>query len=201
MNINSGTCSVEKCVKPAKCRGMCSMHDSRVRRRGSPHAFIPQKDRNLPRGESHWSWTGESVTNRAMHQRIKKIKGSASEYACASCGVPADHWSYDHADPDEKKSAAGPYSLDVEHYRPLCVTCHKRFDNTINPVKPKPVDPNEIQRMHAEGIRVTPMAKLLGVGTGRINRELDRMGLPRFRPGSPGKRKKQPLAPDGGIAA
>jgi len=68
----------------------------------------------------------------AAHERIRSAKGSASDYQCVDCGGAAAHWSYDHADPDERTSAVvkgnPAYSLDPDHYDPRCVSCHKVFD-------------------------------------------------------------------------
>lgn len=69
----------------------------------------------------------------AAHERVKALKGSASQYPCVDCGQPARHWSYNHDDPHALTSAKGrtigqPYSLNPHHYRPRCVPCHKTFD-------------------------------------------------------------------------
>lgn len=44
----------------------------------------------------------------------------------------AEEWAYDHDDPKEYigyvRGKATPYSLDQEHYIPLCRRCHKEFD-------------------------------------------------------------------------
>jgi hypothetical protein len=45
------------------------------------------------------------------------------------CGKTAQHWAYDHLDPDELVSERGyPYSLDPCHYFPTCVADHKAWD-------------------------------------------------------------------------
>ena len=117
------------CGKPVKEIGLCSMHASRVRRHGDPNAFTHQRDRNLPRGEQHWSWTGSDATYGAAHGRVKKERGPASTHPCADCGGRARHWSYDHRDPDGRLSPDGrAYSLDINHYVPRCVSCHKMHD-------------------------------------------------------------------------
>jgi hypothetical protein len=57
----------------------------------------------------------------------------ASEHACVHCSRRAQEWAYDHNDPDERVNPPdardrGPFSLKVEHYLPLCKSCHRRFD-------------------------------------------------------------------------
>jgi hypothetical protein len=74
----------------------------------------------------------ETVGYTAMHQRVRSERGKASTYPCVDCGGQAAHWSYDHLDQDQqvedKEGQALPYSLDVNHYEPRCVPCHKRYD-------------------------------------------------------------------------
>lgn len=67
------------------------------------------------------------------HDRIRRDRGSASEYDCVDCGRQASQWSYNHSDFDElysaeKASFGLPFSLDVGNYDPRCIPCHKRFD-------------------------------------------------------------------------
>ncbi|VEW13547.1 Uncharacterised protein [Brevibacterium casei] len=70
---------------------------------------------------------------RAAHDRVRRDRGKASEHACTDCGSQAQQWSYDHEDPNEcyaEDLSLSPvaYSLDVNHYQPRCIPCHKRFD-------------------------------------------------------------------------
>jgi hypothetical protein len=69
----------------------------------------------------------------AAHQRCRSDRGRVQLHACIDCGRPAQHWSYNHDDPDERLAyglSANPvaYSLEPAHYSPRCVSCHKRFD-------------------------------------------------------------------------
>lgn len=70
----------------------------------------------------------------AAHARCKKDRGPIATHSCVDCGTQAQHWSYNHTDPDERLGTSGrslepvPYSLDPNHYSPRCVPCHKRFD-------------------------------------------------------------------------
>lgn len=75
----------------------------------------------------------DTVDYSAAHDRVHRARGKADRYPCVDCGRTAQHWSYDHADPDERTSIAPrtagvAFSLHVEHYEPRCVSCHKRFD-------------------------------------------------------------------------
>jgi hypothetical protein len=67
-----------------------------------------------------------------VHLRLARLRGPASARSCESCGQPAQQWAYDHQDPAElveyRNGRLMPYSTDVEHYRPLCTTCHVAAD-------------------------------------------------------------------------
>ncbi len=75
---------------------------------------------------------------KTMHLLVQKKRGPASEQQCAHCGKQAHHWAYDHMDPDEvtfervsrecREAQTVAYSADVQHYIPLCRSCHTRFD-------------------------------------------------------------------------
>lgn len=53
------------------------------------------------------------------------------------------------------------------------------------------IDYDAIRLMHAQGIRVAPMAALLGLHREVVTRALDELGLPRFRPGRPARQVRQ----------
>jgi hypothetical protein len=83
-------------------------------------------------GPANPNWRGSGIGYGAAHERVKRLRGLASAHTCAHCPSPAREWAYDHADPGERREAgkrdAGPYSLDPNHYIPLCDPCHTRFD-------------------------------------------------------------------------
>jgi hypothetical protein len=120
-------CSIENCEDVHHARGYCQKHYCRWKNHGTTNVV-------LNAGENHRKWTGSDVTYGGMHQRVRKKRGKASAYQCgnADCKSQAYHWSYDHSDPDEKfemyQGYMVSYSIDVEHYLPLCVRCHKVFD-------------------------------------------------------------------------
>ena len=75
----------------------------------------------------------DEVGYSSAHDRVRRDRGLVQRYDCVDCGARAQHWSYDHADPDELHEdgiSARPvaYSLKPEHYQPRCISCHKRFD-------------------------------------------------------------------------
>ena len=108
-------CVVEECEKPAPNRRMCHMHAKRLRLYGDVTVVNPRVDPER---------TGYS----AAHRRVERSKGRASSHLCIECDQPAKHWSYDGLDPREKRSPRGPFSIHVDHYRPMCVPCHKKSD-------------------------------------------------------------------------
>lgn len=75
----------------------------------------------------------EEVGYVAAHGRVKSLHGPASRHLCVDCLNPAEDWSYDHEDLDERCDVRGrPYSMDPLHYSPRCRTCHKSFDSVAN---------------------------------------------------------------------
>lgn len=127
-------CHIEGCTKPDREAGLCSMHGARKRRHGDPMATIALSDRAMPTGEAHPNWLGAEVGYTGAHDRVRRLRGSASTHGCVNCGGPAYHWSYNHDDPDEIIGYAHSYPRPVaysdkpQHYSARCVPCHKRFD-------------------------------------------------------------------------
>ena len=117
-------CSVADCEKIIRRggRGWCSAHYQRWRKTGDPAS--PLTFGRL-----------EDVGYGAMHSRLRK-HDRASNHPCVDCGQPAQHWAYDHADPNEKRDErlGVPFSTDPAHYRPMCQPCHRRFDVSHMPV-------------------------------------------------------------------
>lgn len=84
-------------------------------------------------GENNPKWRGDNIEYTALHNRLVVERGIPAEYQCARCPEQASEWAYDHQDPDERRNLVGrddgPFSLNLAHYMPLCVRCHRRFDN------------------------------------------------------------------------
>ena len=68
----------------------------------------------------------------SAQELVKGRRGAARLHACDSCGQRADEWSYNGDDPDEItgtwKGRPARWSLNPDHYTPLCVPCHRAKD-------------------------------------------------------------------------
>lgn len=114
-------CAVADCHDPHQAGGLCQRHYRRARHSARPleAEFIIHP---VPR---------ELLTYNALHIRIRDQRGAAADLACITCGGPAQHWAYQHNDPDEMQDAETGlvFSEDVEGcYEPMCVPCHIRWD-------------------------------------------------------------------------
>lgn len=118
-------CSVEGCGQHHQARGWCQKHYTRWRVTGDP--LIERK----PGVNVNPRPVSPRDTWRKIHHHLQRTRGKARQYACKHCGNPAKDWCYDNADPDVRftPGTAMPFSAKVEHYIPLCGSCHKRFDN------------------------------------------------------------------------
>lgn len=84
-------------------------------------------------------------TYSAVHERLRKARGSARDYVCP-CGAPAAEWAYDHTDPRPllqwmalanfgrgELAGAVAYSTDLDRFVALCRRCHTRLDRPLAP--------------------------------------------------------------------
>jgi hypothetical protein len=62
----------------------------------------------------HHNWIGNSANNGAIHARIRRERGLASEYECVDCRSIADDWSWIH-DSDR---------YNIWNYESRCHDCH-----------------------------------------------------------------------------
>lgn len=125
-----GICTVDGCGNTdCGLHGLCDKHYARSVRNGHP---LVLRGPNIMRGPDNPHWTGDDATYSALHQRVKKERGRPSQHQCVDCGRQAQHWSYNHEDPNEKfEEGKGAYSLDIYCYDTRCVSCHKQFDLEI----------------------------------------------------------------------
>lgn len=124
INTQGAACTVQDCDRSTIAKGLCRLHYNRLAISGKLDA-APSKA-----GAWNGRWKGDSASYFAIHQRLKSTRGQASKYECSECGGRARHWAYDNADPHEKQDDGGRFSTDPNHYRPMCVSCHRKFDFT-----------------------------------------------------------------------
>ena len=74
--------------------------------------------------------TAQASTYAGAHYRVRKARGSASDFACAACRGTAQGWALAHETPVEflRRSYKGAYSVRPDDYIPLCTACHNVYD-------------------------------------------------------------------------
>ncbi len=145
-------CSIEGCQKQATgARGWCKGHYNCWRTTGSPIKDIQirlasvctrtkscKKEVSIP---FVWCPTHVKRANETYippnyaqaHKFVKSLRGFAYEHQCVeNCGRQAEHWAYDHLDPEEVEGIEGPWSKDPSHYDPMCRKCHNQRDTLIS---------------------------------------------------------------------
>lgn len=61
------------------------------------------------------------------HNRVRNVKGKASQHLC-SCGQQAKDWAMNNDSLNVKESKHYKWSTNVDDYKPMCRSCHKRYD-------------------------------------------------------------------------
>jgi hypothetical protein len=115
------TCSVLDCGQPHIAKGFCVKHYQRHQSNGDPLVV------------RHGGGCCEGVvTYTAVHRRLRLDRGPASQYPCFECLGRAQDWAYDNVDPNELVGGKydSAYSLNPDHYVPLCRPCHAEFDQS-----------------------------------------------------------------------
>lgn len=127
-------CAVTGCDEPTQGRnkGMCRSHYMQLWRRGEIVTCSECARPPVPHGtrcRNHYT-----PTYHAVHVKMQRDKGSASNHQCAMCAAQAADWAFD-GDPDaalyddSREGIARVYSLDQSDYIPLCKSCHRTKDN------------------------------------------------------------------------
>jgi hypothetical protein len=70
------------------------------------------------RGAERPGYKGQDAGYKSRHKRVYRARGSAKSHACDECGNPARDWARIH-----ERDGLDPYD-----YRPLCRSCHIRYD-------------------------------------------------------------------------
>lgn len=86
-------------------------------------------------GERSPRWLGVEISYAGAHHRVVRLRGPARNHSCVDCGSPAQDWSYDGRDPEErlglqrgKRTVPQAYSPDPAFYVARCRSCHKVHD-------------------------------------------------------------------------
>jgi hypothetical protein len=128
------TCSVEGCQRKHAARGWCRVHYARVKRTGDPGPV-----ELCPVG--YWARRSPSALSTsygAVHRRVRKLNGHPLNYTCVCCNTRrAEHWAYDHGDPEplihvrRDNGRTVEYSADLSRYVAMCWVCHALFDRGL----------------------------------------------------------------------
>lgn len=124
-------CAVEDCDRGAVRKRWCERHYRRAIRNGDP-TVTPPRPKKDP--------SALSMTYKAVHTRVTRLRGRAADQPCVDCGSPARQWSYTGADPNEVTGTTSPrkgyevkvtWSLDPAFYAARCVPCHQEHDAAV----------------------------------------------------------------------
>jgi hypothetical protein len=159
---NQSPCAFGDCDKPARSRGWCDTHYTRWKMHGDPSIVLKIKPPSrtpctihdcdtlavahgyCDRHYRNWRRHGDparpplSQTYDAVHDRLRRANGPASQHLCIQCFDPAREWAYLHDDPNPltewmAKGQSRPswvtYSTDPSRYQPMCVRCHRNMDS------------------------------------------------------------------------
>ena len=89
--------------------------------KGTKGIMKPNKT-SFKKGNQHVGWKGGVETYTNLHKFINDEKGKAKNYKCVMCNNQAMDWSnIDHR-----------YSRNLEDYRPMCRSCHMKWDYQFN---------------------------------------------------------------------
>lgn len=124
-------CVIDGCGNRHYARGWCNKHYLRWQKHGDPLFTLPptggcppghpvHAQRFHPAGPDHPNWAGDRIGYHGLHNRVRRMRGAASEHACAhadsTCEGPM-HWA----------NISHEYR-DTEDFMPLCQSHHFRYD-------------------------------------------------------------------------
>jgi hypothetical protein len=81
-----------------------------------------KKGRKYPHlsGENNYLWKGQGVGYGALHSWVRRHRGKPTK--CEICGVSSSEKRLQWA------NKSGKYLRNLNDFRPLCPSCHKKFD-------------------------------------------------------------------------
>lgn len=120
----------------------------------NPEYREKQKNKIMPTGEHVHNWSGDNPDYYALHSWIRNRLGSA--WMCEQCGKDDESSRYEWSNID------GKYRRDLNDYIMLCVSCHRKRDNSLNLRRKKDLKINlDAARLYA----TLSYAKRLKVGS------------------------------------
>jgi len=157
----SATCKYSSCDKSVHAKGLCKAHYMQQLRGEELHELSVVYEvcqftdcgrehlaRGLCRGHYYQVYRGEElrplrndvVGYSAVHQRLKRERGLASDYACIKCYSSANEWAF-IGNPESAlyKNVIGRrgketrlfFSRDLTQYEPMCHSCHVAYDMLV----------------------------------------------------------------------
>lgn len=87
------------------------------------------KNKNMPKGKDVHNWTGDYPEYRTLHRWVIGRLGKA--WMCESCGKDDKYSRYEWSNID------GNYKRDLNDFIMLCVSCHRKRDNSLQIRKKK----------------------------------------------------------------
>jgi hypothetical protein len=126
---------LKRCSGP--CKGLKPLSDfhrkSKAKDGRQPYCIpcnLAANKRNLDGGRFYAQGpTAEAPAYKTCHNRVKSLRGRASDHTCVDCQGQANDWSYIGGASDEMFSPkAGAYSGNPAFYAARCKPCHTSFD-------------------------------------------------------------------------
>lgn len=121
----TGLCSVTDCGRGICAKGLCRLHWERQYRTGTTDAPTPRT------GSANSAWKGAAATYGAVHLRLTTTQ--ARPPSCEECGTTDGRFEWAlREDAPASELLLSPeglrYSVNPDHYRNLCKTCHNQQD-------------------------------------------------------------------------
>ena len=111
-------CNAPGCENKHYANGWCSKHRMRMKRHGTLENINKEPRTSTPK-------------YKAIHRRLWKARGKASEHLCVACGEPAEHWALIKERVERMvycEDEGWAYSYDLNDYDPMCVKHHTLMD-------------------------------------------------------------------------
>jgi hypothetical protein len=116
-NKNCSNCGKKLSRQTGQSTGICN--SCLVTERNHSKLGIPRPQQQ---GANSWHWKGDKAKYGSRHTRVSKARGRAALRKCSFCQNMAQEWAQIH----------GTTGLGIEHYVPMCCSCHQKYDSHWN---------------------------------------------------------------------